>query len=281
MTIPERPELLAMLAARTPLYRPGFPFILMATQKAGSTFLVRWFFWQIDLLGEASAYRQAEFGLAVHRYEYEVFKSADQYKENIADAIQSGVPLVNFMRCPFERVFSSFMELNNRRFSELLEAGRSSPAMEIRRAVLQRAYGEDVPLDYPLSFGDYLDWLAEQDISTVEGHHRQQTGPQYTLPGVRHYRLLEAGKVLARLEEEFGLKRSDTESELFASGHHHAKAPLGAGATKLLLERGVPMNRPKTMPLPSLDRAMLEQLGYGRAIADIFRDDLRLYDSLG
>jgi hypothetical protein len=173
------------------------------------------------------------------------------------------------------------MELNNRRFGELLEAGRTSPAMEIRGAVLRRAYGEEVPLDYPVSFGDYLDWLADQDILTVEGHHRQQTGPQYRLPGVRHYRLLEAGKVLSALEDEFGLKRSEADSELFASGHHHTRAPLGARATKLLLERGVPMNRPKNMPLPSLDRKMLEQLGYGRAIAQIFRDDLRLYDSLG
>jgi hypothetical protein len=262
------------------VYREGFPFVLLWAQKAGCTFLVNWYFWHLGLLEEANAYLQEEHGLSVHRYENEVFKAQEGYLDVLAAAIGAAVPMVNFLRCPYARVFSSYMEVNNRFFIELEDAGRCPPAMNIRKHILRETYGDDVPLDYPVGLGDYLAWLAEQSLATLDKHHCPQSGELYALPGIRHYRLEEAPRAIAQLEAEFGLRPSAGSQAEFASTHHHRKLELAPEATLALLRRGIPLTRSKYVPIPAISRQLLENSEFGELIEQIFREDIRLYDSI-
>ena len=269
-----------LLRSRPPLYREGFPFILLWAQKAGCTHLVSWYFWHLGLLDEAKAYKSGEHGLSVHRYENQVFKARAGYKPDLATAVLEGKPLINFVRCPYQRVFSSYMEINNRFFVGLQEQGRSSPAMAIREEILRHCYGDDAPLVYPVTFGDYLQWLARQDMNQVDKHHQPQSGPLYTLTGIRHFRLEDSATVFARLEQEFGLPSSASQYAAFSSGHHHRKHTFNQSAAIRLLNRGIPLARKKSVPLPHIDKAILQQLDEAGLIAEIFRDDIALYGSL-
>ncbi len=280
MEYPAAEDILKMLRIRTPVYREGFPFILLWAQKAGCTFLVNWYFWHLGLFEEANAYRQEEHGLSVHRYENEVFKAREGYLESLAAAIGTAVPMVNFLRCPYSRVFSSYMEINNRFFIELEDAGRCPPAMQIRKQILRETYGCDVPLDYPVGLGDYLVWLAGQPPAVLEKHHSPQRGELYALPGIRHYRLEDAPRAIAQLEAEFGLRPSVDSQADFASTHHHRKLELGPEATLELLRRGIPLTRSKYVPIPAISRELLAVSEFGELIEQVFREDIRLYDSI-
>jgi len=277
----KKAAVLKLLRSRPPLYREGFPFILLWAQKAGCTHLVSWYFWHLGLLDEAKAYKAGEHGISVHRYENQVFKARTGYKSDLATAVLAGTPLINFVRCPYQRVFSSYMEINNRFFLRVKKQGRRSPALAIREEILRHCYGEGAPLVYPITFGDYLEWLVQQDIKTVDGHHRPQCGPLYTLTGIRHFRLEDSATVFANLEQEFGLQSSASQHAEFSSGHHHRKHVFDQSAALRLLNRGIPLVREKTVPIPRIDRAILRQFDEAGLIAEIFKDDIALYDSLG
>ena len=273
-------EILRLLKSRPPLYREGFPFVLLWAQKAGCTFLVNWYFWHLGLLEEANGYRQEEHGISVHRYENEVFKAQVGYLDVLAAAVCAAVPLVNFLRCPYARVFSSYMEINNRFFIELEDARRCPAAMKIRKHILRDTYGDEVPLDYPVGLGDYLAWLVDQPSAGLNKHHSTQSGELYSLPGIRHYRLEEAPRVFAELETEFGLCPSTGLEAQFASTHHHRKCELAPEATLKLLRRGIPLTRSGHVPIPAISREVHENSEFGDLIEQVFREDIRLYDSI-
>jgi hypothetical protein len=273
-------DVIKLLRARPPLDHEDVPFILLWAQKAGCTHLVSWYFWHLGLLDDAKAYKPGEHGISVHRYENQIFKARAGYRPDLARAVLAGKPLINFVRCPYQRVFSSYMEINNRFFIGLKEKGKSSPAMKIRELILRECYGEDVPLVYPVTLGDYLQWLARQDKATVEKHHSPQSGPLYSLPGIRHFRLEDSTTVFANLEQQFGLRSSASHDAAFSSGHHHLKQNFDHKAAIKLLNRGIPLARKKSVPLPRIDREILQQFDEGGLIAEIFRDDIALYESL-
>jgi hypothetical protein len=280
MDVNRKRELIKLLRTRPPLYHEGFPFILMWAQKAGCTHLVSWYFWHLGLLEHAKAYKRREHGISVHQYENQIFKARAGYMPDLALAVHEGKPLINFLRCPYQRIFSSYMEINNRFFVELKERGKSSPAMLIREEILHDCYGDKVPLEHPVALGDYLQWLARQDITKVEKHHRPQSGPLYSLPGIRHFRLEDSATVFAELEQEYALKPSVSQGAAFGSGHHHLKQDFDPKTAIKLLHRGIPLVRKKSAPLPRVDREILQQFDEAGLIAKIFRDDIALYDSL-
>lgn len=99
-------SLLRQLSRRTPLYHRDFPFVLLWAQKAGCTFLLKWFLWQLDLLDTALDYGQQGEGLAVHHYENQVFKARRFYVRGLARRIKRDTPIVNFVRCLYARAIA-------------------------------------------------------------------------------------------------------------------------------------------------------------------------------
>lgn len=199
----------AALRLRLPHWHPDFPFLVAWAQKAGCTSVLKWFLYQVDHLDRASRYMSDSPGLDIHSYEMEVFKAGPAYKASVAEALQKGLPVINFVRCPYQRAFSSYMQIHNRFYINQEHKGIDSPGIRTRRSVLRFVYGEDVSVEYPVSFLEYLQWLEQSVPAELDPHHSPQHSAIYRYPGIRHYRLEDFDAVSRDLAQEYGLKSAD------------------------------------------------------------------------
>src|SRR5215813_12880764 len=110
-----------MLAARAgvelrvPLWHEAFPFVILWSEKSNCTAVAKWFFLQIGRLDEALAYSPW-----IHDFEIKVYKTGD-YIRRCVDAINSGAKVVKFVREPYARTYSGYLELCRPHFDEPVE----------------------------------------------------------------------------------------------------------------------------------------------------------------
>ena len=265
---------------RIPHRSAAVPFLLSWSQKAGCTTLLKWFFYHANLLDEALDYVSGEVGLNIHLYERKIFRGRDGYLEDVASDLKSGKPVLNFVRCPYQRVFSSYMQLCNRFFLGQEKKGIPSPGLLLRRSILDSTYGVNVALDYPLSFHDYLEWMADQDMSNIDPHHTPQSSEIYRYSNISHFRLDDFDQVTSMLEREYGLRSSDSDERIHSSGHHNPKVELPAAAAIQLLEKSIPLVRSENFKVPKITEELLRGTRMDYLIRTIFQEDVDLYSSL-
>tara|TARA_R110001599_G_scaffold353870_1_gene601239 strand:- start:22233 stop:23108 length:876 start_codon:yes stop_codon:yes gene_type:complete len=276
----ETRRLAILIKKRTPYQHKNVPFIVLWSQKAGCTSVLKWFLWHAELLEEANQYKTTERGLSIHLYENQVLKKLPNYRRDLVDRIAAGDPIICFLRCPYTRVFSSYMHLQNRLFIGLERKGGRTRGLDLRHTVLKSIYGSEVPVDYPISFPDYLNWLEVKGEKNADPHHSQQHTPLHELTNVMHYRLEDKEDVISRLEQDYGLNTSKPYRSQFSSPHHMKKSTMEPNAIITLLERGVPLNRLPKSTVPTVDRHLLVNSPFGDQIERIFRQDILLYDSI-
>ena len=156
-----RESLLPLVLKRTPFQHQQVPFIVCWSQKSGCTSVLKWFFYHAGLLDEAMRHQELNLNLEIHNYENNVFKARPGYKDELIEQILAGKPVIKFLRCPYERLFSSFMHLNNIRFLLLREEGQTTPGMMLRQNILEFIYEKPTDIDQPISFPGYLAWMRE------------------------------------------------------------------------------------------------------------------------
>ena len=277
----DRATLLApLLKRRAPLNHAKVPFILCWSQKAGCTAALKWFLHHAGHLQEATRFTTRDMSLGIHGYENEVLKARPGYMDDLIADLCRGKPVVSFMRCPFERAFSSYMMLNNGRFLMLAGRGTVTPGIRVRQAVLHFIQADRDDLNRPISFRDYLLWLKEQDFSGLDPHHTPQCTPLYRHICVSHYRLEDFDRAINRLESEFSLELSATARHAFSSAHHRPKSDLPAPDALAFLDEGLPLERFPLAHLPRVTRGLLEGSGLDLLIRDIFAEDIATYDSI-
>ena len=270
-----------LLWKRTPYYHSRVPFVVLWSQKAGCTAAFKWFLWHAGLFEQALQYRVDEEGLSIHNYEVEVFRETPGYSSKMAAAIQAGTPILNFVRCPYSRAFSSYMHLHNRFYIRFERDGIANAGLDLRYEILRSVYGDVMPVEYPVSFMDYLLWLDGQNVEEIEPHHAAQHTPLYDLPGVTHYRLEDFSDALDVIENRFSLADSSAERDKFSSPHHLQKSAVGRHALMQLFERGISLSRSPNYGIPEVKREQLVGTPYGELIERIFRKDIALYQSIG
>jgi len=273
-------DLALVTKQRIPYYSQQLPFILAWSQKAGCTAVLKWFLYQAGRLEEAQEFVSNRVGLNVHTFERQVLHADPAYTPGVIAHLQAGGLVVNFVRCPFQRAFSSYMALHtpflvNQDHKQIRSAGLS-----VRRDVLAFVYGCPVSVDYPISFLDYLTWLQGQNLAETERHHAPQHSEIYKHVNIRHYRLEDFDEIITDLEREFGLKSSAGVRNRFASGHHRHKSEVSRSATLKLLERGMALRRSQNFALPRVTRELLSNTVFEEKIQGIFSADIALYDSL-
>lgn len=278
--IERAPPLPRQIDKRTPYHHKSIPFVALWAQKSGCTSIFKWFLWHAGLFADALQYRAEEEGLSIHNYEMEVFKRTPGYKKKLLGRLESGAPIVNFMRCPYARAFSSYMHLHNRFYIRFERDGIPNEGLDLRYSILESIYGFRVPVEYPVTFMDYLQWLDSHDISTIEPHHAGQYTPLYDLPDVVHYRLEDFDEVASALERRFGLEDSSSMRDRFSSPHHIGKSDVDRNSLYRFLERGVSLSRSPNYLIPLVDRGALQDSAYGELIEHIFQKDIELYERL-
>ena len=264
---------------RLPHYHPDMPFLVSWSQKAGCTSVLKWFLFHAGLLEEAVAYSDSDPGMDIHSYEMRVFKAEKGYRQGVQQALYVGMPVLNFLRCPFQRTFSAYVHLSNRFFINLERKGITSMGLRTRQRLLRYVYEDDVSVEYPVSFLDYLGWL-EAEVDTLDDpHHMPQHSAIYACPTIEHYRLEDFDRVVVEIEQRFGLKPS--RGQALGSGHHRPKSPVADRAALRLLERALPLNPSPQFRLPRVTRELLAGTEFEARIQRLYARDIALYDSLG
>jgi len=260
---------------RMPLVHPDLPFVVLWSQKAGSTALVKWFFAQTGLLETAQGYSPW-----IHDYETQVFKRAPGYAEAVRSALASGAPVVKIVRDPAARAFSGFLEMNRMR---VLREGLDHWSVYWRKRLVRSAHGPAAAYDRPVSFNAFLDWLAGEPAATLNGHIAPQASRiEDALAAPAQIFKADAGpEVFARLEEAFDLPRTPPEklAALAGSGHHHRKAPLTAEALAAFAAADFPIDRTPETVFPRIDAAAASAApALDQRIRRVYGGDYRRYD---
>lgn len=276
----DSPGLRSLVLKRTPYQHEQLPFVVLWSQKSGCTSILKWFLWHAGLLADAQTYAERKEGITVHNYEREVFVRTPGYLDDLVARIEAGVPIISFVRCPYARAFSSYMHLHNRFYIRFERDGIADPGLALRYTILEALYGYRPPVEYPISFIDYLAWLESSALADLEPHHAPQVTALFDLPGVTHFRLEDQDIVMPRLEAHYQLADSSVVRAGFQSGHHLSKSSDNSRAFDVFCARGVSLSRSPNYVLPDVGRALMEGTECGERIARIFREDIALYDSL-
>lgn len=266
---------------RKPYHHDRLPFIVFWSHKSGCTAIFKWFLFHAGLLDEANGYIPNNKGSvrSIHKYENQIFKSRPNYTPELITKLRTGSPIVCFVRCPFERTFSSYMHLNNPIF--LTNPKWPSPEGQARREVIEAAYGQGRPITHPISFWDFLEWLKNRDLEAVDIHLRPQYGPLFDSFQIAFYRLEELSLVIPHLENYYSMRSSrDVLDEILASSHHMDKGFASKSETLDLLSEGVELRTKGPRFVPRVSREMLEGTRFGEVITQIYGLDIELFDRI-
>jgi hypothetical protein len=221
---------------RTPLYDPSFPYILMWSQKAGCTTVVKWFFAQLGLLEEAQAHSRW-----IHDYEGQIFKRRPGYRRQLAAAMRSGDhTVVKVVRDPMIRAPSGFLVLAERG-AVISHRWHWTQSHWERVDAWLAARGKD-----PAEGLSFIDHLAMVEEAEAEAAHsiNPHLSPQYVSGEDdvidRIVPIERFAEWTAEVSAEPGVKRIDM-TTIADSSHHHRTS---AERTDALGER------PETIPIP-------------------------------
>ena len=269
-----------LLQRRKPINHSKVPLILCWSQKAGCTAALKWYLHHAGLLEEALQLEDPNTRLKIHSYENKVLKARPGYTDDLVAAIQAGKPLAGFMRCPYERAFSSYMILNHGWYLKMKRRGVISPGMKIRQSVAESVHGEGVEMNRPISFRDYLRWLRQQDLAGLDPHHKPQLSPLHRLVPVTFYRLIDFDAAISLMEETFALENSLSERERFSSGHHRQKVETSEAEILAFLEKPIPLEAYPVQNLPKVTKSVLSGTEIETLIKGVFAEDIAAYDNI-
>ena len=207
------------------LQAPGFPLVLLFSEKAGCTSLTKWFLFHIGKLDEATAFHPW-----VHRYRKAVLCRQPGYEwQSLRLLLLRQKPIVKLVRNPYDRAVSSFLAT----LGGASGGNRESWAGKFVAAA--RAHAGKPAAD-ALSFDDFLGYLATTGTGRdrLEKHIARQhmAGEERRID--RIIRLERFADEIRQLETEFNLARSPL--DLITTSRHHRSATRPATASAADLE---------------------------------------------
>jgi len=258
---------------RLPLASEKLPFVLLWSQKAASTVVLKWFFLKTGLLEDALRYDSF-----VHVYETDIFKKRPGYARAVKKALENNaLPVIKFVRDPAARAFSSYLFLNR----PLLFSPTDDPAFYWRRRALRHVRGANAPVDSVFSFTEYLSWLNEDLRADIDGHLAQQYTKIEEQLGARlqicHAELLD--DAITAIEKRFSLPQTseDTLNGIRESNHHRNKDPR-ADTLERIINEGLPNPASTRLLLPEFDSKTMQAYPHVKSlISAYFADDYRAY----
>jgi len=230
--------------------------------------VVKWFFWQLGLLDEALAYHSW-----VHNYENDVFKARKSYLDECLTDIKGGKPVIKFVRNPYRRSFSGYLELCGHNVA----ASGAHWTKNVRGLIIQSFCGSSIELEYAFSFNQFVNWLMMQPPNQINLHLRAQYSEFEQATNTRYIQIESERPLFGGLEAEFGLKDSSTATGLFDSGHHHAKVSIAPQPAYNFFDLAIPVRRTKQFKLVEPTLEEFEQSDAGRKLRQYFHRDFSAY----
>jgi len=226
---------------RVPLWHPNMPFVLLTSQKAGSTLGVAWFLHHAGLLTDAR-----EIDPFVHHYEQRVFLRQPGYFEGLQEAVASK-PVLKLVREPGARAYSSYLALHT---TEVLKV-TGDHRVELRQQVAKHV-GLAPEQPQKISFAAFLSWLAASDHRRLDGHEARQVNlyeDRLPLGLPEPIQLEHVNRRLPEVEEHFGLAPSSLEQiQDFGASTHYAPKTENQDLLRTVMEEGLDLPRPREVP---------------------------------
>jgi hypothetical protein len=212
--------------------------------------------------------------LAVHSYERE-FTRVPGYREGLLDAVRQGRPVIKFVRDPYARAYSSYLGICRKAAA----TGRYWGGI-VRKQILNDLAGDINVPEYTFSFRQYLEWLARQDVSSLNPHVRPQYVPRDDCFEIRLCRIESLADHFAALEKEFKLPHCIADySDLLEGTHFHKKsAAIDLDASRALLDLGVPLQRSAEFLHVKFSKETARGTVYEELVRTCFPEDVELYD---
>jgi hypothetical protein len=192
-----------------PIIYPAKKLALLFSAKAGCTFAVKWFFFQMGLLPGAEAYDPW-----VHKYRIEVYYRSPDYRKYCMRLLRNEITVIKIVRDPFARAVSSYIHA--------LKHGYENKAVSL-------FLGRTHDTDFSFSFSEFLRYLSAVNLMKCNVHHRLQVqGPELAgILKVSEVVKLEEGEArITAIEEKYGLLHSRP-SAFSASPHHVSRQDSG------------------------------------------------------
>ena len=202
------------ITMRVPLYHERVPVVVLWSEKAACTTVVKWYLSQVGILLRALNYHNW-----IHNFENEVFKTSDGYLEKCADAMNRGQPVIKFVRNPYTRLYSGYLETCRRR----VLTDNEHWSTQTRKAVLTDLVGEDTELEYAYSFNQFVDWLDHKKGRGLDPHLSIQYQAYEEKLDIDLIKLEGSNAVFQDVEGRYGLKNTKGRPVIYKSGHHHKK----------------------------------------------------------
>ena len=238
---------------RLPHYHERLPFIVLWSQKAGSTAVLRWFFEKTGLLEVALKHHPF-----VHRYESEVLKNEKSYAQKVRTVIQNKeLPAVKFVRDPAARAFSGYLFLNR----PLLFESTNDPAFYWRMHVLRFTKGKAASPDMRFSFNDYLLWLIEGAPRFLDGHFaRQKTNMEEKFgDNLDTYKIETLTDAFRAIENRFILSLTpERKLNELAFSTHHIEKHADADTLEMVLREGLPNPADQSVKIPVFSSKIMQ-----------------------
>ncbi len=175
--------------------------------KSASTFVLKWFFYQLGLLDEVLKYHHFP-----HKYRQKIFMHSSEYQQAVNAFIKSrgrGYYKVKVVRDPYERAVSSYIHL-------LVGLKRNHEIFYMDFPSLKGRTG--------LSFEYFVTLLEQLDIQKCNPHWRAQFSPSIKNSFYDQIVLAKALQLeIPKIEKKLGLKSSIAVFDELQKSIHHSK----------------------------------------------------------
>ncbi|GKU80695.1 sulfotransferase family 2 domain-containing protein [Niallia sp. NCCP-28] len=193
-----------LLKYKTPVYSKDFPIILFWSPKSGCTSILKWFFFQIDLL-------QKDIQQDPHKYLF-TFQNQPDYRKELMEQLSEGkIATYKLVRNPYKRAVSSFLYTVQQDYEPLRKEFES-----IKNFFNNQTDG--------ISFKQFLFYIKKVgcDLESIDFHIARQYIKNEEIFVKNYIQLENFNAQIREIERHYNLKHSPL-SEI--SNHYHHFAP--------------------------------------------------------
>lgn len=266
------------LKFRSPYYSSELPFCVLWSQKSACTTVFKWYLSLLGDLSDAVVYSGGT-GAVIHKYEMEVFKKPEsRYLSELNDFLDKGGKVYSFLRDPFSRAFSSYLQIHNPQFKKMQEGGVYNSGMNTRIKIIKSLYGEqERDVCKTFSFIEYLRWLRDSPEENNDPHHKPQYRNMFKYKNIEFFAIEKIPSVFFEIEREHDLLPK--EEVCFSSSHHVKKQASNKEGVFDFITSRQPVDISLKSKIPVVEKDNLLGTEAHTIIEEVFSDDLRYYRS--